>query len=97
MDKSHMDKSHTKEVVEIDDLYVFECPHCNLIIQVKTSEVNCKIFRHAVYKNNMTQINPHTTKDICDNLLKTGIIYGCTKPFKFIYGPPHYVEICDYI
>ena len=46
----------------------------------------------------MKQINPHTSKNICDKLFHDNKIYGCGKPFRFVYNSTgNYVEICDYI
>ena len=64
----------------------FKCPYedCKLYIEVAKKELNCKIFRHGVLKNNNKQINPHSSKQICDNLSQQNSVYGCTKPFKII-------------
>ena len=35
---------------------IVTCPHCNLLIFIFEKEYNCKIFRHGVYKNNISQI-----------------------------------------
>lgn len=85
-----------------DKTYVFECPHCNFLVQVKESDLRCKIFRHAVYKANNKPIPPHASKDQCDKLLEQDLIHGCAKPFRLITkkiaGFPQYTaEICDYI
>ena len=74
------------------------CPHCNGIIVVNTSHINCAIFRHAVYKNTMQPIHPHESKINCDKLIETNSVYGCTKPFKIIKEKDKYITIiCDYI
>jgi hypothetical protein len=81
-----------------DNIYSFECPHCSNIIIVHRTEINCQIFRHGVYKDTNEQINPHTTKEVCDNLVEKDLIIGCGKPFMiFIKSPESYVEECDYI
>ena len=75
---------------------VIQCPHSNdpiLIVQL-----NCKIFRHGVMKNDGKQINPHATKLECENYITNDLIYGCGKPFIIIELENEYkVEICDYI
>jgi hypothetical protein len=72
------------------------CPHCNDPILI--DQLNCKIFRHGVLKNNSEQINPHSSKIECDNYVNNDLIYGCGKPFKIIELNNEYkVEICDYI
>ena len=83
---------HDKDI----DCYFFECPHCDQLIQVFRSEINCSIFRHALTKD-YSQINPHLPKDLCDKLVLEGTIFGCAKPFRFFNGNPPYVEDCDYI
>ena len=34
-----------------DDCYIFECPHCEIPVQVEGSQVNCSIFRHGLMKD----------------------------------------------
>jgi hypothetical protein len=75
---------------------IIECPHCKC--QVEIMELNCKIFRHGVYKTNNKQINPHAPKSYCDYLAKNDLIYGCGKPFQIIQKDDKYeTVICDYI
>ncbi len=75
---------------------VIECPHCNEPILIE--QLNCKIFRHGVYKSTNQQINPHLSKNKCDELILNNLIYGCGKPFKIITNDDKFkVEICDYI
>jgi hypothetical protein len=74
------------------------CPHCNETFIVSKKDINCAIFRHAVYRHNMMPINPHEKKEICESLLEQGKIYGCAKPFKILQKNEEYTtEICDYI
>lgn len=63
--------------------YTFQCPHCNILLQVMKNQINCKIFRHAIYKSNYTQIPPHSTQQTCEELFNSGKVYGCAKPFLF--------------
>jgi len=77
--------------------YLFNCPHCNELIEVLKSQTRCCIFRHGVYKKNLKQIPPHSKKEKCDKLFEKGLIYGCGKPFKFVKGEEPYVIECDYI
>lgn len=81
---------------EADDAFVFECPHCAMLIQVLSTQINCAIFRHAVMKNG-TEISPHLPKEECDRLVAAGLVYGCCKPYRFVQTTPPYVEPCDYI
>lgn len=74
------------------------CPHCkeNVLIE----QLNCQIFRHGVMKTTGEQIDPHASKDICDNLFTNHLIYGCGKPFKVTLHPDsntYVAEVCDYI
>ena len=76
--------------------YYFYCPHqeCQMLIEVKKEDINCKIFRHGIYKKNYKMLDPHLKKSECDRLKENDLIYGCGKPFKFDGVK---VEICDYI
>lgn len=95
-------KSKIVSYIPDDNTYVFECPHCNLLVQVKEKDIRCKIFRHAVYKANNKPIPPHANKDLCEKLLQKGLIHGCAKPFRLRYKNVNdksnfTAEICDYI
>jgi hypothetical protein len=73
-----------------------ECPHCKEIIIIE--QINCGIFRHGVFKNNLSQINPHLPKVDCDALKIQDLIYGCGKPFKLEQKDNKWIAIeCDYI
>ena len=75
---------------------ILQCPHCNEFIIIE--KLNCGIFRHGVIKTTGRQIDPHASKEICDNLFKNNVIYGCGKPFRIIQnGEKFEIEICDYI
>ena len=65
------------------------CPHCNQYIYIES--INCGIFRCGIYKYSFEQINPHSSKEICDNLKEHDLIYGCGKPFNYLG------EIIDYV
>jgi hypothetical protein len=71
---------------------IVKCPHCKNSILI--SELNCKIFRHAILKSNYEQINPHSTKIECDFLIENNLIYGCGKPFKIENDK---ALICEYL
>ena len=73
------------------DYLVIECPHCHDSIIIYKNEINCRIFRHAVFKNG-EQVNPHASKEECERLVD---IYGCGKPFQL--NEKDEPEICDYI
>lgn len=79
----------------MDNIIVL-CPHCDIYIFIE--KLNCCIFRHAVLISTKNQINPHTSKEDCDNLISQNLILGCGKPFKIIkYGEKITAEICEYI
>lgn len=72
------------------------CPHCDHLIEIV--QLNCKIFRHGVYKKGYKQMNPHAPKNVCDHAVKKGLIYGCGKPFRVIKKDNEYEAIgCEYI
>jgi hypothetical protein len=75
---------------------VIECPHCKEFVVIE--EINCNIFRHGTMKDSGKQMDPHTPKEICDQLKETDAIYGCGKPFSLVKKEEEYVaEICEYI
>lgn len=79
------------------DYVIFNCPHCDLLIQVKILDIACGIFRHGAYKTNLIPINPHTPKDECMRLASDPNIVGCCKPFSLQKKIDGYaVEICEY-
>ena len=98
-----------------DGIYTFLCPHCNLVVAVEKNEVNCRIFRHGNYITQRDKcgrpigygesINPHTPKNICDDLVSRNQIIGCGKPLQMYVSSEsyvssecqYYVRICDYI
>ena len=59
---------------------LFVCPHCNVMIEI--TALNCGIFRCGIYKDNGLQINPHMSKEECNNIKND--IYGCGNPFQII-------------
>jgi hypothetical protein len=76
-----------------------KCPHCSQTLIVNTNDINCGIFRHAVFKNNMQPINPHESEANCTQLVNNGLVYGCAKPFKLTKDSDdkYHIESCDYI
>jgi len=72
------------------------CPHCSGQIEVES--INCGIFRHAVFKHNGHQVNPHLPKEECDKLIQADSVHGCCKPFRIVHVNDVYTtEICDCI
>ena len=82
------------EISFIEDYYYFKCPHCNVMCQVHKTDIRCTIFRHAVYKKDLSFVNPHASKEKCEQWVSQGLVYGCGKPFKFTGNT---LEICAYI
>ena len=85
------------------ELYL-QCPHCNDMMELIKEQINCAIYRHGVYKDTGQQIDPHASKEVCDDLVKKGLIWGCGKPFKLFQNKNptngntvYYVERCEYI
>ncbi len=80
----------------MEEFYIFECPHCKGNILVMKNELNCKIFRHGIYKDG-TQLPPHSSKEVCDKFIEEGH-YGCGKPFRIIEEQTILkIESCEYI
>lgn len=81
-------------IIEEKNNFIFPCPHCEQLVIVHRSDIRCTIFRHAVYKNTGQPIPPHTSKEICETLVRDGAVYGCAKPFRFDGKTVH---VCGYI
>ena len=67
-----------------EPMIITSCPHCSVMIVINKKEINCAIFRHAVLKETGKQLDPHASKETCDDMAKKGKIYGCGKPFKLV-------------
>lgn len=77
---------------------IVSCPHCNCYITIANNDINCGIFRHAVYKDTFKPIDPHATYEECQTLLKNNKIYGCCRPFEIkIINSIVKVNKCGYI
>ena len=75
---------------------ILVCPHCNQLIIIE--KINCAIFRHGIFKESGKQVDPHSSKDLCEYYIREKIIYGCGKPFRVILlNNEIKTEICDYI
>jgi hypothetical protein len=85
------------EWVAEDEAYVFECPTCGNLVQVRRDETNCLIFRHAAFTATLEPIPPHTPRDECERLVAAGLVTGCAAPFRLVLGDKPYAEVCDYI
>lgn len=78
-------------------MIIVTCPHCEC--QVEILEVNCRIFRHGVFKQTGAQVPPHSSKENCDMWFVERQVYGCTKPFKLVQetNGDWIAQVCDYI
>ena len=81
-----------------NDFYSFVCPHCLNDITVYKNDLNCRIFRHGIYKDSYNQIDPHLSKILCDELVAKNKVIGCAKPFEIITDSTGNLiaVICDY-
>jgi hypothetical protein len=70
------------------------CPYSDCEISIEIIEVNCGIFRCGVYKNNGQQIDPHLSKEKCEQLKHDDKIWGCGRPYQLINNT---LVKCDYI
>lgn len=77
-----------------EKVWYFNCPWCKQQIAVEDSEVRCTIFRHAVFKENMSFVPPHASETECQRWLKEDLVWGCAKPFIFDRKT---VKKCGYI
>ena len=76
--------------------FVVECPHCKC--QIFIEQINCAIFRHAVYISNNQPIPPHSSKEVCEQLVFENKVVGCAKPFKLVQQNGQWTAIvCEYI
>lgn len=99
-----VENKHTRPVNTIDSKYIgkcyeFNCPHCDGGILVQWQDINCKIFRHAVYSHGAQKgnpINPHETQSNIEKLIDQNEIYGCGKPIT-MSGDCKQVHACDYV
>jgi len=86
----------TVQILE-DSSFQLTCPNCGGYFIVYPNQINCRIFRHGVYKHNREPMNPHASKSECDNLLLLDNIYGCAGPFEMIYADGVWkTAICGY-
>ena len=72
---------------------IITCPHCGEPVSILASEINCGIFRHAVFRSNGEPVPPHSAKAQLDQWNAEGLLYGCAKPFRY---DGRTVSICSY-
>ncbi len=91
---------HKSFAWKCDNTYYFLCPHCKLLVQVPSHDLNCRIFRHGCYRTPGNPfIPPHLPKNECDRLKRENLIHGCGKPFQFTLVPQgvSFVKPCGYL
>lgn len=90
--------SNIEELIDEDgnECIIFECPSCNCCIQVKKSEINCKIFRCGVLKETMQSIDPHLSFEKCNELVEKNLIFGCGAAFRLISEPVVQIVLCSH-
>jgi len=75
---------------------LIECPHCQGMVEI--IQIGCAIFRHGIYIQTQQQLNPHASKEICEDAIAKKLIYGCGKPFKIENIDNNYLATkCNYI
>ena len=75
-------------VLKKEGIFYFRCPICNILITCEDKQLNCRIFRCGVMRNNQNQpIPPHASREQCEAWKKTDSIVGCTCPIE--------VQLCD--
>jgi hypothetical protein len=62
------------------------CPKCDGTVVI--TRMNCKIFRHAIYKNTGKQVGPHSKNKYIQKLIDNGKIYGCGCQFRIVNDVP---------
>ena len=78
------------------DQPVLICPHCKDFILIE--QLNCGIFRHGVLKTTGKQVDPHASKEVCDDYITKELIYGCGKPFRIVLKDNEFeITVCEYI
>lgn len=62
-------------------MIITTCPTCQGCIIILEEEINCALFRHAIFKNG-TEVGPHTSKELMDSFIQQDLIFGCGSPFR---------------
>ena len=85
------------EIDEIDEIIITPCPHCFEEVLVYLNNVNCGMFRHAVFISSGELIPSNFTKEVCERLIEEEKVYGCGKLFQIIFQEDGKLraEICD--
>lgn len=65
---------------------IVDCPNCDGTIII--TKMNCKIFRHGIYKKTGKQVGPHAKDEFVQQLISKDRIYGCGCQFRMVDGKP---------
>ena len=78
-------------------MFIITCPHCQEKVLIE--QVNCGIFRHAVFKSSGDQVPPHLPENECLKLIEADAVVGCCKPFRLLLRENGVYEAvqCGYI
>jgi hypothetical protein len=76
---------------------VVTCPLCGDPVLI--DQLNCCIFRHGILIASGKQIEPHSSKELCDFYVSNNKIYGCGKPFQIVRNTNNELVavVCGYI
>ena len=77
-----------------EKIITFICPNCQVTLEVREIDINCRIFRCGVFKNNLEPINPHLSKQDCEKLIHENKIYGCGAALELLKEGK--IIQCDY-
>jgi hypothetical protein len=79
--------------------HIFICLHCGEPFIIAKKDFNCKILRHGVMKDTLRPMDPHASKETCEEFVQKGLIYGCGKPMRILQksSDEYVVEICEYV
>ncbi len=67
-----------------EDHIIKPCPWCGLFVFVFKREFNCTIFRHGILRETSEQLNPHASRQVCEELVRAGKLIGCGGPFQVV-------------
>lgn len=84
--------------IRAHSMIVLVCPHCQGTVVVDPQELNCRIFRHGVFRTTGEPIHPHAPREECERLVAAGAIFGCGGPFRVERtAEGEHAVVCDYI
>lgn len=70
------------------------CPHCATLFEVTPADMNCRIFRHAVFRHSGHFVPPHASRAQCRAWVKHHQVWGCGGPLRYTGSA---FEACDYL